>query len=266
MGITEEVQELKNQVSDLSKLITSFIAPGETPSEFEPIIAEIRDVKEYLDNMQQTTYDEEVLKQAITDFGNSLQELKELVANGSNLQLEWIQEHFSELKELFEKSACKPTIDEFNFSDEETAKDKVHNRRRDLVLLIATTISIFAAASTTGKFPWGFSFSMGFMLSFGVLDTIVMVLDRFVLPGQTIKRICGNAVATAILLTGFIGCFIGGTAIGYSIITDSNRTEEGTKGNSKPNGIYQEPNKPDTGTGVSTPVQQYNTSESSKEN
>lgn len=266
MGITEEVQGMKDKISELTKLITTYISPGETPSEFEPIIAEIREVKEAIDNMQ-LSYDEKVLSQALADFGNTLQELKELINSGDNLRLELIRDELMELKEEIKKSTeCRPTISEQMFSDEESSSDKAFNRRRDFALLSCMLLAAIASILTAGKYSWGFSISFGFLMSFGVLNVGVMVLDRFVLPGQTIKRISHNAVAISILLTGFFGLFIAGAAIGNSIITHNDPTEESTKGYSKQIGIYQESTESDTGSGKPIPVQQFNTSESSKEN
>ena len=110
--------------------------------------------------------------------------------------------------------------------------------------------------------PWAFSASIGLLLSFIVTDIAVMIIDKFVLPGNTIKRISQNANATATFLFGFFIVFIVGTAIGYSVITHNEPTEERTAPSIEQVTIQRD-SKPTEQRDTS---KQYETSESTKEN
>jgi len=110
-----------------------------------------------------------------------------------------------------------------------------------------TGISLLCfACLTTITYKWFiqlFAISFSFFFVFAGL-ALMLLLDEFILPGNTIKRISTNAIASAILWLSFALIISIGFIIGNTIISDPFRGEESnqSKANTEitiPNGTEQ---------------------------
>lgn len=132
-------------------------------------------------------------------------------------KLERIEKHLSELINLLkpeQKNECE--VDE--------RCDDITKTR-----LLFVTIGLIASALYTYlMFLWYlplFSISFGFFIAFGML-AFVLLFDAYILPGNTLRRISNNAIASAITILAFVIIVVSGAQIGNSLITNPYSSEE----------------------------------------
>lgn len=111
--------------------------------------------------------------------------------------------------------------------DIETEKDKLFAKRRWYFVFSGTVVLSIALVTAFYQFLGLFGLIFGFLLAFMTLG-LLLAFDEYVLPGNTIKRISKNGIASSIAFLGFIIIIIGGTSIGNSLITNRDRGEEVT--------------------------------------
>ena len=233
--MSNEIKSTSEMLSELTELVKTLV-PDKTEKAINP------DTQLLLDAIKENNND--------TKLSNDIF-IKTVISQNDRIE---------QLAKLINSKECKPTESIETF--EETDEDKKFNRKRDIILLSSTIVSAILSYITVGKMPWAFSASIGLLLSFIVTDIAVMIIDKFVLPGNTIKRISQNANATATFLFGFFIVFIVGTAIGYSVITHNEPAEEHTAPSIEQVTIQRD-SKP---TEQQDTSKQYETSESTKEN
>lgn len=126
-------------------------------------------------------------------------------------------------------SSPKLVFDDTKIEDTDEDFDKLSDndfiKRRNwfaIALAVITAIlSWVAYLNWLGLFPMIF----GYFVVAGGLN-FALVFDYYMLPGNTIKRISKNAIASAIIILSFIILYIGGVTIGNSLITNRERGEE----------------------------------------
>jgi hypothetical protein len=113
----------------------------------------------------------------------------------------------------------------FDEQDEFTDEDITFNKRRNIFMALALVVSCgFTVAMWLFYLPL-FTLAFILFLIFG-LQAVILVLDEYNLPGNTIKRISKNAVASAIFILAVTLVVSTGAQIGNSLITERSRGEE----------------------------------------
>jgi len=145
-------------------------------------------------------------------------------------------------RELFEKfDALKEEIKayldnlrhNYNLEGEDVPDDEKFNRN---MWYYAAAGFSFAALATVVTYKVAlFFFPLSFSLFFAYsLILLGLLHDKFLLPGNTIKRIASNAVSASIFWLAFTIASVAGFAIGNSIISDPFGGEErGAKANAE---------------------------------
>lgn len=112
-----------------------------------------------------------------------------------------------------------------NIEETVDQSDIKFDKRRILFVVVGMIVS---ALYTYLMFVWFlplFSISFGFFLAFGML-AFVILFDAYILPGNTLKRISNNAIASSIAILAFVIIIVSGAQIGNSLITDPYKSEE----------------------------------------
>ncbi|MCO5250702.1 MAG: hypothetical protein M9949_04685 [Candidatus Kapabacteria bacterium] len=113
----------------------------------------------------------------------------------------------------------------FELTEELTEADKKFNKRRNIYVITSLLVTGGMTLIFWLNFLPLFSIAVGLFLSSGIL-ALLLVKDEFVLPGNTIKRIAQNAIASAIFILGFVILIGIGIWVGNSLITDRSQSEE----------------------------------------
>ena len=91
--------------------------------------------------------------------------------------------------------------------------------RRQIFALVGLFLSALQAYLMFIFFLPLFSVSFGIFLTFGMLG-MILLFNKYVIPGHTILRISNNAIASAIFILCIALVIIFGAQIGNSVITD----------------------------------------------
>jgi hypothetical protein len=107
----------------------------------------------------------------------------------------------------------------------ESEDDKKFIKRRLLATAISVALTGGLAVLTYWKMIESFGLMFGLFFGMGFLALIVFA-DEYILPGNTLKRISENAIASSILLGVFALAIISGNQLGNSFITTDTYQEE----------------------------------------
>ena len=129
-----------------------------------------------------------------------------------NQRLTKVEEGISELLKL-----ANPAPDT-SAEPNDTAYHKFAARRQ-IFALVGLFLSALQAYLMFIFFLPLFSVSFGIFLTFGMLG-MILLFNKYVIPGHTILRISNNAIASAIFILCIALVIIFGAQIGNSVITD----------------------------------------------
>ena len=173
------------------------------------------------------------------------------------------KELHDKLDAILQKQNEKPTMvfddtkkEEVDEEYDSPADTKFTSQRNWFAVALAILTAIFswlAWLNWLSMFPtiFGFFFTAGGLL-------FVLAFEHYVLPGNTLKRISKNAIASAIIILVFAILYIGGVSVGNSLITNRERGEE-----------YSAPAPTRTEKSIEQPAeprQQFDTTATDKEN
>lgn len=146
----------------------------------------------------------------------------------------------------------KEEIDEDYDSPADEQFTKHRNWFAVALAIITAAASWIAWLNWLSMFPtiFGFFFTAGGLL-------FVLAFDHYVLPGNTLKRISKNGIASALVILVFAILYLGGVSVGNSLITNRERGEE-----------YSAPTPTRTEQTVQQPAEprQFDTTATDKEN
>jgi len=142
------------------------------------------------------------------------------------------KELHDKLDAILEKQKEKPSLvfddtkkEEIEDFDYDSDADVKFTRQRNWFAVALAIITAFASwlawLNWLSMFPtiFGFFFTAGGLL-------FVLAFDHYVLPGNTLKRISKNGIASALVILVFAILYIGGVSVGNSLITNRERGEE----------------------------------------
>jgi len=133
---------------------------------------------------------------------------------------------------------------DFVNNDDELA-DTIYDKKRKIFVMAGLLITAITSIVAYMNFLPLFSTIFGYFIAMGGL-AFVLVFDYYVLPGNTIKRISNNAIASALVIFSFVILVIAGSAIGNSLITNRERSEEYTAPSLRPSSILEQESKEPT--------------------
>lgn len=113
----------------------------------------------------------------------------------------------------------------FEASEELSEADKKFNTRRNIFVIGGLAVTGALSLTFWLYFLPLFAVAIGVFFSFGML-ALVLAYDEFVLPGNTIKRIAQNAIASAIFILALVVIISTGIQVGNSLISDRSQSEE----------------------------------------
>lgn len=166
------------------------------------------------------------------DFiSNQLCEIIKCLKPEENNDLMTIKQSIDLLGEKIEKvkkNNVKSEDSSYESEYGENLSDLEFVKRRDIFLISGSILSILLTGLSYKYLLESFSFSFSFMTAF-IVAILLTQFDRFILQGNSFKRISSNAVSSSILLLGFIVLFVGSFYIGNSLVTNREPTEEYTQ-------------------------------------
>lgn len=173
------------------------------------------------------------------------------------------KELHDKLDAILQKQNEKPTMvfddtkKEIIDEDYDSPADQRFTNQRNWFAVALAIIT--AVASWIAWLNWLFMFPtiFGFFFTAGGL-LFVLAFDHYVLPGNTLKRISKNGIASALVILVFAILYIGGVSVGNSLITNRERGEEySTPAPTRTEQTIQQP---------AAPRQQFDTVATDKEN